>query len=169
MIVGLEKHNLDVLWPSAINEGRAAGYNMVDVVQGKEPQYEYQKDSPFNAALLFGVHMTVIGQVGSQSSDGDEELLHMSRGSSNVWTSPFRGNYRSAWDKKGTNSVRIVMSGSIMVGALILGDQKLADPVRILIENEVDLSAYQNLLIATESDLPDSILEAWRNWKKMSR
>jgi NAD(P)H-nitrite reductase large subunit len=160
------KHNLDVLWPSAINEGRAAGTNMVDLVRGKDPQFLYKKGSPFNAALLFGVHLTVIGRVGGQSTEDGEELLHMSRGSSNVWTSPFSSNYRSAWDKKGTNSIRIVISNNRIMGALLMGEQQLADPLRRLIENEVDLASYQDQLLVDDADLPQKILRAWQNWRQ---
>ena len=70
-----DRHNLDILWPSAINEGRAAGNSMVDVVRGRQPTYRYQKASPFNCALLFGLHLTVIGRVGGSSANGVEQLV----------------------------------------------------------------------------------------------
>ncbi|MCI0394778.1 MAG: FAD-dependent oxidoreductase [Chloroflexi bacterium] len=158
------RHNLDVLWPSAINEGRAAGYNMVDVARGATPRYIYDKGSPFNAALLFGVHLTVIGRVGGQAEKDTAELAHLSRGSSNVWTAPFTTSYRSAWDKKGANSLRIVMAGGRLVGALLLGNQELADPLRLLIEQEVNLSAVQDTLMNANGNLPKVLLEAWRDW-----
>ncbi len=160
------KHNLDVLWPSAINEGRAAGYNMVDIAHGNEPQLIYQKGSPFNAALLFGVHVTVIGHVGNQNTESSEEFQHISRGSSNVWTSPFSSSYRSAWDKKGTNSIRIVMSGGKIVGALIMGDQRSADPLRDLIENEVILQDHQQQLMEAGENLPELISNVWQQWRQ---
>jgi hypothetical protein len=163
------KHNLDVLWPSAINEGRAAGYNMVDVAHGNKPQREYQKGSPFNAALLFGIHMTVIGHVGNQADESSDEFQYMSRGSSNVWTSPFSSSYRSAWDKKGTNSIRIVMSDGKIVGALIMGDQQSADPLRELIEQEVNVESYQKQLLAADDNLPDRIIDIWQHWQSRKR
>jgi NADPH-dependent 2,4-dienoyl-CoA reductase/sulfur reductase-like enzyme len=161
-------HHLDVLWPSAINEGRAAGYNMVEVAHGRPPRYLYEKGSPFNAALLFGVHLTVIGRVGQQAGrdDGEDaaEISHMSRGSSNVWTAPFGTSYRSAWDHKGPDSLRIVTAAGRIVGALILGNQELADPLRQLIEHQVDLGAYETALLSGTDHLPDAILQAWRDW-----
>jgi NAD(P)H-nitrite reductase large subunit len=163
------QHNLDILWPSAMNEGRTAGYNMVDVAHGREPDSPYVKNSPFNAALLFGIHLTVIGRVGSQARNGDdkassEELTYLSRGSSQVWTAPFGSHARSAWDKQGQNSLRIVMENGRLVGALILGDQSLADPLRRLIEHEADLTPYQELLLAGNGDLPGNLLRVWRDW-----
>lgn len=159
------RHQLDILWPSAINEGRAAGYNMVSVARGERTTYSFQKGSPFNCALLFGVHLTVIGQVGNRSSEDDiSEVSYLSRGSSHVWTAPFLPHYRSAWDEHGPNSLRIVMSNGRMVGALLLGNQELADPLRHFIDREVDLSNYETALLNGGGNMPQTILKAWRVW-----
>jgi hypothetical protein len=159
-----EHHQLDVLWPSAINTGRVAGYNMVDVARGATPSYAYRKSSPFNAALLFGIHLTVIGRVGSEGGrvENAEELSYLSRGASNVWTAPFSSSYRSAWDKKGTNSLRVVVSGGRLVGALLLGNQDLADPLRYLIEQEIPLGPYESALATSGPELPQAIWQLWR-------
>jgi NAD(P)H-nitrite reductase large subunit len=158
------QHNLDVLWPSAIQEGRAAGYNMVDVAHGRQPRYHYKKSSPFNCALLFGLHLTVIGRVGSSSNNGQKELAYLSRGSSHVWTSPLSSSHRSAWDRGGPSSIRIVMDDDIVVGAVLIGNQELADPLRRLIEGEADISRYKPELLRGGEDLREVILRAWRNW-----
>jgi NAD(P)H-nitrite reductase large subunit len=148
-----DSYQVDSLWPSAINEGRAAGYNMVDVARGLPPSYAYEKGTPFNAALLFGLHLTVIGRVGGSMRDGEGETLsYLSRGSSQVWTMPFEEQVRSAWDQKGPNSVRVVLNGGRIVGALLLGNQALADPLRHLIEHEVDISPLAGELMAGRFD-----------------
>jgi NAD(P)H-nitrite reductase large subunit len=159
-----EQHQLDVLWPSAINTGRVAGYNMVDVARGAATSYAYRKGSPFNAALLFGIHLTVIGRVGSEGGrvENAEELSYLSRGASNVWTAPFSSSYRSAWDKKGTNSIRVVVSEGRLVGALLLGNQDLADPLRYLIEQEIPLGPYEAALATNGPELPRAIWQLWR-------
>lgn len=158
------QHQLDVLWPSAINTGRVAGYNMVDVARGNAPSYPYRKGSPFNAALLFGIHLTVIGRIGSEASrvENAEERSYLSRGSSNVWMAPFSSSYRSAWDKKGTNSLRVVVSSGRLVGALLLGNQDLADPLRYLIEQEIPLGPYETALATSGPELPHAIWQLWR-------
>lgn len=165
-----EQYHLDILWPSAINEGRAAGYNMVDLAHGRPLHGPYDKGSPFNAALLFGVHLTVIGRVGSGEVRDEEdlaELSHLSRGSSQVWTAPFRSSYRSAWDHSGANSVRIVLSGNKIVGALLLGNQQLADPLREMVEAEADMTPYTSLLLEAAAEaLPAAVLRAWRDWRQ---
>jgi NAD(P)H-nitrite reductase large subunit len=158
------EQTLDILWPSAINEGRAAGNSMVDSVRGQQPSYIYKKDSPFNCALLFGIHLTVIGRVGNSSDDGLDQLAYLSRGSSQIWTLPFSSNYRSAWDKKGYNSLRIVLSGGRLVGALLMGNQELADHLRRLIEQEVDVSQYESALLSGGDQLPELLHKVWRDW-----
>ena len=158
------KQQLDILWPSAIQEGRAAGYNMVDFVHGRQPRYYYKKSSPFNCALLFGLHLTVIGRVGGGSDNGQKELSYLSRGSSHVWTRPLSSSHRSAWDRGGPSSIRIVMNGTQVVGAVLIGNQELADPLRRLIESEADLSSYKPELLRGGEALAMAILRAWRDW-----
>jgi NADPH-dependent 2,4-dienoyl-CoA reductase/sulfur reductase-like enzyme len=158
------QHQLDILWPSAINEGRAAGNNMVDLAHGKSPSFNYRKGSPFNCALLFGLHLTVIGRVGTKENGKVDELQYLSRGSSHIWTAPFTTRTRSAWDKDGLNSLRIVMAEGQIVGALLIGNQELADPLRRFIEQEVDLSTYESQLTAGHTELPQTLLKAWNDW-----
>jgi pyruvate/2-oxoglutarate dehydrogenase complex dihydrolipoamide dehydrogenase (E3) component len=165
-------YQLDVLWPSAIHEGRAAGYNMVDLAHGIEPGFTYQKGSPFNTALLFGMHLTVIGHVSGSvpkeqrayTRSGIVETSYLSRGESQVWTAPFTSNHRSAWDNKGVNSLRIVMDSGRLVGAIILGNQQLTDPLRHFIERDVDLTSYEQAMLNQQENLPQVILEAWQDW-----
>jgi NAD(P)H-nitrite reductase large subunit len=165
-----QKHHLDVLWPSAINEGRAAGYNMVDFVRGDDLSFSYQKGSPFNAALLYGVHLTIIGQIsGNLKENEGEALSYLSRGSSQVWTAPFASNHRSAWDKDGQNSIRLVMADGRIVGALLMGNQGLADPIRELIQKEADLSARQEQLLSAGDNLPQLIKSAWTEWQQRQK
>ncbi len=160
-------HQLDVLWPSAINEGRTAGHNMVDVAMGRPPDQPYRKGSPFNAAMLFGVHLSVIGRVGSGMAEEEEQsMYYLSRGSSFVWTMPLTGNHHSAWDSHGLTSVRIAIVDGRIIGALLLGNQSLADPLRQLIENEVPLGETESNLLAADTDLPDAIMEFWRRWRR---
>lgn len=156
-----EAYHLDILWPSAISEGRAAGHNMVEIANGRSPNLSYQKGSPFNAALLFGIHVTIMGRMGQQE-DNVENVSHLSRGSSQIWTAPFTTRTQSAWDKKGLNSVRLVVANGRLVGALLMGNQALADPLRYLIEHEVDISVYEADLFRENGRLPEIILEIYQ-------
>lgn len=151
-----KKPQLDILWPTAVQTGQIAGHNMVDVAHGRPPITPYEKTSPFNAALLFGVHITIIGRIGAESGRGEndvEEVSHLSRGASQIWTAPFSSPYRSAWDKKGANSVRLTIQDSAIVGALLMGNQELADPLRHLIERQIRIPDAESLL-TTGGPLP---------------
>jgi NAD(P)H-nitrite reductase large subunit len=152
-----DRHLLDILWPSAVAEGRTAGLNMV----GKRTAY--RKGTPFNAALLFGLHITAIGQVNPTPAEGDgvEERQSWSRGASEVWFT-FPRQYSSAWQHKGDNSLRLVLDGSRLVGALVVGEQTSADPLRDLIENERDITPILPHLDADRETLQAAILRFWR-------
>lgn len=126
------KHMLDSLWPTAVASGRIAGANMAGAKQA------YVKGTPFNACLLFGLHITAIGQLGASDDAEPEVVQHISRGYSEVWaTRP--APYASAWAQDGPNTVRLTLSGDFLVGALIVGQQTLADPIRELIEKQIDI------------------------------
>jgi len=158
-----DQYMLDILWPSAVAEGRAAGLNM----SGR--QSAYVKGSPFNACLLFGLHIAAIGQInpgretpGADGATGDEAevVQHLSRGSSEVWfTLPQL--YASAWSEDGPNTVRLVLSGDYLVGALVIGDQSLADSLRYIIENQIDIRDLIPALRAGGRALRQSVTQFW--------
>jgi hypothetical protein len=56
------------------------------------------------------------------------------------------------------------MDDDIVVGAVLIGNQELADPLRRLIEGEADISRYKPELLRGGEDLREVILRAWRNW-----
>jgi NAD(P)H-nitrite reductase large subunit len=155
------QHMLDVLWPSAVAEGNAAALNMVG------QRHAYVKGSPFNACLLFGLHITAIGQVNPReetAEDGPQELQHLSRGSSEVWYSYPRA-YGSAWSADGANTVRLVIDGDHLVGALIVGEQSVADPLRYLIENQVDIRPLHAQLQAGGAAMRQALGRFWQQLK----
>lgn len=155
-----QRHMVDILWPSAVAEGRAAGLNMVGQRQ------VYVKGSPFNACLLFGLHITAMGQIGPRqdASEGVETVQHVSRGSSEVWyTQPHA--YRSAWASDGDSTIRLALNGDFLVGAIVIGDQRLADPLRYLIERQVNVQPLRADLVAGGEALRQSL---WRFWRQVS-
>lgn len=152
-----ERHLLDILWPSAVEEGRAAGLNMMG------QQTAYQKGIPFNACLLFGLHITIIGQINPDPEEGSglEQTELWSRGSSDVWYT-FPRSYKSAWASEGDNSLRLVLDGSQIVGAVVMGNQSVADPLRALIEAGVDASPLLPFLEADRDTLALKIQTLWQ-------
>jgi NAD(P)H-nitrite reductase large subunit len=160
-------HQLDTLWPTALAMGRHAGHNMVDVAHGRAPTQAYVKGLPFNACLLFGVHITIIGRVGDSGRGqevAEEPTLSM-RGSSNIFTKAFGPDYRSAWDGTGANSLRLVLSDGHIMGALLIGSQDLADPLRDLIEHEADVRPEEADLLSAGPAMRDAVRRAWERWR----
>lgn len=155
-----ERYTLDSLWPSAVAAGRIAGRNMTTVDPAR--RLAYVKGIPFNACLLFGLHITAMGQLGGGREVAEPEIVqHISRGSSEVWESTPHA-YASAWSAAGTNSLRLVLAGERLVGALVMGQQTLADPLRDLIEWGTDLSPLRADLDRGGPDLADRLLRFWR-------
>lgn len=153
-----QQHMLDILWPSAVAEGRAAALNMV----GK--RYRYIKGSPFNACLLFGLHIATMGQINPRREEDDVEpeiVEHLSRGSSEVWFTLPR-LYHSAWSQDGPNTIRLVLSGDYLVGALVIGDQSVSDPLRYLIENQINIKNLSPALRAGGPALRQSLIKFWQ-------
>ena len=152
-----DTHMIDILWPSAVAEGKAAALNMVG------ERFAYQKGSPFNACLLFGLHIASMGQINPrpEESEEPETVQHISRGSSEVWyTRPLI--HRSAWSREGDNTIRLVISGEQLVGALIIGEQTLSDPIRYLIENEINIATMRADLEAGGRRMKAQLLRYWK-------
>lgn len=157
-----EQFMLDILWPSAVAEGHAAGLSMT----GRG--VPYRKGTPFNACLLFGLHITLMGQINPQH-DGNGEtavIQHLSRGSSEVWHT-FRRHYASAWAEDGDNTMRLVIDGDYLTGALVIGEQRLADPLRHIIENRVNIAHLQPRLQAGGPILRQSLTQFWAEQSAM--
>ncbi|MEK7441373.1 MAG: FAD-dependent oxidoreductase, partial [Chloroflexota bacterium] len=151
-----KKHLQDVLWPSAIASGRAAGANMAGAREA------FVKGVPFNACLLFGLHITAMGQLGGRDGDDVEVVQHLDRGSSQVWaTRP--APYASAWTQDGDNTMRLVLSDDHLVGALIVGEQTLADPLRYIIEKQIDARALRPYLRSGGAVLKQRLQQFWQS------
>ena len=151
-----KKHMLDVLWPTAVAQGRVAGANLTGAREA------YAKGTPFNACLLFGLHITAMGQLGGGREDDSQIVQHtISRGSSELWsTRPH--SYASAWTQTGDNSLRLVLDGNRITGALVIGEQSLADPLRELIERQADIAPVRPALDANAPDLPEQLRAFWQ-------
>ncbi len=155
------RHMLDILWPSAVAEGRAAGHNMAG------GRVAYRKGIPFNVCLLFGLHITAIGQINPRPEEDDVTSAqpYLSRGSSEVWFT-FPRHYSSAWSADGPNTLRLTASEDRLVGALLIGEQSLADPLRDLIEHEVNIASLQPFIDAGGPALRQAIGRLWARWRQ---
>ena len=127
--------------------------------------YEYEKGSPFNACLLFGLHITTMGQINPRRDDDADEpqvVQHISRGSSEVWYTHPRP-YRSAWAAENDNTIRLVLSGDYLVGALVIGEQSLTDSLRYLIEHQVNIGDMFEELSAGGPRMRRCLMQFWQS------
>jgi NAD(P)H-nitrite reductase large subunit len=125
------KTPLDVLWPTALAQGRVAGANMAGA------RLPYLRDTPCNVTMLTGLKVTIIGTVGGKAAK-DQDLAAIARGDSESWRLPPR-----AWvlaDHDGVNRVRLFVGERTLVGALVMGEQTWSRPLQRLIAGAVDVT-----------------------------
>jgi len=138
---------LDILWPTAIATGRVAGANM------SGGDLHYAKAAPFNFARLAELPITIIGQVGTGRADAD--MVAAGRGASEGWET--NEPLRSVVSTEPPELQRWVLRGNRLVGAVLLGDQRLAEPLRDLIEHQTDIGPIRETLLAPDATTAEAI------------
>lgn len=141
---------IDSLWNPAREQGYVAGLNMA----GKRTTYI--KAPPFNVTRLAGLTTTIIGTVG-RGRDGD--LIGIARGDSETWRElPDSTIAQSGFD---VNSVRLMLGEKNVIGAIVMGDQKLSLPLEKIVSERVDISPIRDRLLAPNAKVGDVITEFW--------
>jgi NAD(P)H-nitrite reductase large subunit len=140
---------LDSLWGPARQQGYAAGLNMA----GKP--FAYIKAVPFNVTRLAGLTTTIIGTVGRGP---DDDLVGIARGDSETW--------RQLPDcmiaqTGAVNRVRLLVGEKNLLGAIVMGDQKLSFPLEKIITNNMDISPIRDRLLAPNARIGDIVAEFW--------
>jgi len=139
---------MDTLWSSAAAQGRIAGLNMAGM------HIPHRKRPAMNVTRVAGLTVTLIGAVGAIGNDPD--LLTLTRGQSERWAAD-----PDAWTVSGTrreDRLRVVVSGRAIVGAVVMGDQRLSQPLAHLIGEEVDIGRLRPALDAAPDDAMDLLL-----------
>lgn len=145
---------LDSLWNPARQQGTIAGLNMA----GKRSAYI--KSAPFNVTRLAGLTTTIIGTVGGGR---DKDVVGIARGDSETWRElPDAVIAQTGFD---VNRVRVMVGEKTLLGAIVMGDQKLSLPLETLISAQVDISSVRNRLLAPNAKIGDVITEFWTGWK----
>lgn len=143
----LQRAQMDTLWASAMQQGRVAGMNMAGV------RVALRTRTPMNVTKVGGITVTIVGAIGASD---DPDLLTLTRGQSERWvTDP------DAWSVGGArhgDRLRVVVSGRAIVGAVVMGDQRLSKPLAHLIAEKVDISALRPALEAAPDDAMDLLL-----------
>jgi NAD(P)H-nitrite reductase large subunit len=141
---------LDSLWNPARQQGYTAGLNMA----GKKTAYS--KEPPFNVTRLAGLTTTIIGTVGRGR---DDDLVGIARGDSETWRSlPEAIVAQTGFE---VNRVRLLVGHKTLLGAVVIGDQKLSVPLQKMIARAEDISPIREKLLAPDAKIGDVIADFW--------
>lgn len=141
---------LDSLWSPAREQGYAAGLNMAG--QGKA----YVKTVPFNVTRLAGLTTTIIGAVGHGH---DEDVVGIARGDSETWRQlPDAIVAQGGFD---INRVRLLVGEDHLIGAVVMGDQKLSMPLQKIIAHKINISSIRDKLLRKDVKIADVIVDFW--------
>jgi len=145
---------LDSLWQPARMQGRTAGLNMTGQ---KTP---YVKSAPFNVTRLAGLTTTIIGTVGRGR---DEDLVGIARGDSETWRHlPEAIVAQTGFE---VNRLRVLVGEKTLLGAIVMGDQKLSFPLEKIVSENIDISPIREKLLTPNIDIADVIAEFWLDQK----
>jgi NAD(P)H-nitrite reductase large subunit len=141
---------LDSLWTPARQQGFTAGLNMA----GKKTAYI--KAPPFNVTRLAGLTTTIIGTVGRGR---DADLVGIARGDSETWRQlPECIVAQTGFE---VNRLRVLVGEKTLLGAIVMGDQKLSFPLEKMISEKVDISPIREKLLTPNARIGDVIAEFW--------
>jgi NAD(P)H-nitrite reductase large subunit len=141
---------LDSLWGVARQQGYAAGLNMAG------QKTAYVKSVPFNVTRLAGLTTTIIGTVGRGR---DDDLVGIARGDSETWRQlPEAIVAQTGFD---VNRLRLLVGEKSLLGAIVMGDQKLSIPLQRIISDGVDISPIRERLLAPNAKIADIVVEFW--------
>ncbi len=147
-------YNIDSLWDPARRQGFAAGLNMAG------EKSIYRKSPPFNVTRLAGLTTTIIGTVGRGV---DEDLMGIARGDSETWRQlPDAIAAQRGFD---VNQLRILVGKKRLLGAVVMGDQTLSQPLQFLIAGQADITHIRNSLLQPRADIPEILLDFWIRWR----
>lgn len=141
---------LDSLWAPARQQGFTAGLNMA----GKKTAYI--KAPPFNVTRLAGLTTTIIGTVGRGR---DDDLIGIARGDSETWRQlPDSMVAQTGFE---VNRLRLLIGEKMLLGAIVMGDQKLSFPLEKIISDKVDISGIREKLLRPNARIGDVIADFW--------
>lgn len=144
---------LDSLWSPAREQGFAAGLNMAGQSRA------YVKSAPFNVTRLAGLTTTIIGAVGTGR---DDDVVGIARGDSETWRQlPDAIVTQGGFE---VNHVRLLVGENQLLGAVVMGDQKLSLPLQRIIADKIDISTVRDKLLAKDAKVADVIVDFWAQY-----
>jgi NAD(P)H-nitrite reductase large subunit len=149
-------NTLDVLWPTALAQGKIVGGNMAGQMR------PYVKGIPFNVTMLAGLKVTIIGAVGGGKKN--EDLVAITRGESEAWRIVPKSWVLGVTDD--VNRVRLVVGDRVISGALVMGDQTWSRPLQRLIVGQVDITPIRAALLAGGPESLTQLAQFYHQWEK---
>jgi NAD(P)H-nitrite reductase large subunit len=146
---------LDSLWWPAAEQGRTAGANMAG------ERRIYQKPIAMNVTRIGGLTTTIIGSLGGGEDDLD--LLSITRGDSEAWRRA-PDSFAVRKDQE-ANRVRLMLSEKTIIGALVMGDQRLSRPLQDLVLHAVNIKPIRDRLLQANGSFEEAIFSFWNEWK----
>jgi NAD(P)H-nitrite reductase large subunit len=145
---------VDSLWGPARIQGFTAGSNMAGKMTA------YIKPVASNVTRLAGLTTTIIGTVGKGL---DEDLVGIARGDSETWRQ--LPDAIAAQQDFEVNRLRVMLGERTILGAIVMGDQTLSQPLHALVTERVDISQIRNRLLEFNAPIADLIAEFWADYK----
>jgi hypothetical protein len=127
-------------------------------------QVAYRKAVPLNVTRLAGLVTTVVGDVGGGE---DPDLVTITRGQSEAWHIGSRA--LSVADHRGGGRIRILLGERRILGAVVMGDQTLSEPLHRLIADEADITPIRAVLLEHPEVMPATLLQFHREWEVTQR
>jgi NAD(P)H-nitrite reductase large subunit len=142
------KYILESLWSPASEQGYAAGRSMCGE---KQP---YRKSVAFNVTRLSGLTTTIIGTVGGGT---DPDLFGIARGDSETWRQlPDAIMTQDGFD---VNHLRLMLGEKHIIGAIVMGDQKLSAALQTIVREKIDISSIHAALLAPNAPIADILAD----------
>lgn len=149
---------LDSLWTPARQQGYAAGLSMAGQT------HRYVKGMSFNVTRLAGLTTTIIGTVGQGR---DEDIVGIARGDSEIWRQlPEAMIAQSDFE---VNRLRLVVGQKTLLGAIVMGDQKLSFPLEKMISGKVDITSIRSTLLEPNANVSNIVADFWEGLIKERR
>jgi NAD(P)H-nitrite reductase large subunit len=146
---------IDNLWFPGRKQGGTAALNMAG------QKTAYARSVAMNVLRLAGVMTTIIGAVGTGR---DEGFVTTMRGSSETWQKI--PNAIATENGTGVSHVRLIINDQMLLGALVMGDQKISRALRDLINNRVDIAPIRDKLLKSGDHLGQNVMDFWMKTKK---
>ncbi len=144
------RSSTDNLWYPGRKQGRVAAINMAGQNQ------IYQRVVATNVLRLAGVMTTIIGAIGTGR---DDSQVYTTRGSSETWQQ--LPNTIATESGTEVSQLRLMVGEHTLLGALVMGDQKIARPLYELINNQVDITPIRDQLLQSSVELGQCVMDYW--------